>query len=268
MGSSPSIFEKSPQEHAQAAAEELERLREGGIWPPIPAERPGCVRVQFYTYLYRLHDNLRPDMEALVPLEKSGELSLFAVRRLWGLETCSLIDPRPGGLKLGFPMDVNFVPAPTVREMLETYGCMKVIEPYASFETLVKRQTRQIALACASVLHSYGILASAGARADFFAASAFVKRISSKKYRIGQSHYLVINWVTLLILLALTFLYFSPLGHRLYVQGAALIQMIISLRSLEIMIPAAAGTAFLRVAEARTRMLGQENEKMVIVLSG
>ncbi|KAJ7142236.1 hypothetical protein C8R44DRAFT_191694 [Mycena epipterygia] len=90
MGNTPSIFETTPQEHAVATARHLEKQREVVVWPPETVVPPGHVRIQFYSYRYKVRDGLRPDMESILPLEKSGELSLFAVRRLWGLETCSV----------------------------------------------------------------------------------------------------------------------------------------------------------------------------------
>ncbi|KAJ6516737.1 hypothetical protein C8R47DRAFT_1088173 [Mycena vitilis] len=194
MGNLPSIFEKTPQEHAVATARYLEKQREIAIWPPEAVVPPGHARVQFYAYRYKVRDGLRPDMEAILPLEKSGALSLFAVRRLWGLETCSVIDPP--ALKLGFPADPNWLPANVVKQLVAKHGCIKLIEPYTSYETLMKRQLRQVALAVASVTYSWSILARYGAQKDY----ATLHRLATKSYRITKSHHISIDWTHALYL--------------------------------------------------------------------
>ncbi|KAJ7609997.1 hypothetical protein DFH06DRAFT_1485669 [Mycena polygramma] len=206
MGNSPSIFEKTPQEHAVATARYLEKQREIAIWPPEPVVPPGHARVQFYAYRYKVRDGLRPDMEAILPLEKSGALSLFAVRRLWGLETCSVIDPP--ALKLGFPADPNWLPANVVKQLIAKHGCIKLIEPYTSYETLMKRQLRHVALAVASVTYSWSILARYGAQKDF----TTLHRLATKSYHITKSHTIAIDWahaVYLAVFLLITFLVFT-----------------------------------------------------------
>ncbi|KAJ7668096.1 hypothetical protein B0H14DRAFT_3073652 [Mycena olivaceomarginata] len=109
MGSTPSIFVKTPQEHAEAAVWDLEKH----------------VRVEFYAYHYRVRDGLWPDIEAVLPLEKSGELSLSTVRWIWGLETTSIIDPL--NLKLGFPADLNLFPGCIATKQLAKHNCIKLI---------------------------------------------------------------------------------------------------------------------------------------------
>ncbi|KAK7057856.1 hypothetical protein R3P38DRAFT_2843377 [Favolaschia claudopus] len=266
MGNGPSVFERSPQEHAEAAAEELERLRATVIWPPAPLQRPGCVLVQFYAYRYKVRDDLRPDMEALVPLEKSGNLSFHAVRRLWGLETCSMIERRPGHLKLGLPPDLNFLPADTVKKMVERYGCIKVIEPHASYETLIKRQIRYIALAGASFLRSYQILAVASARSDVRATSAFLQRISSKRFYITRSHYIMVDSgaVTRLSLLVLSTLVLWVVRQPIeFLLRAVLWPSVI----LRIIFFVSFGFLFFVAPEYYAEALGLDDEKLVIVLS-
>ncbi|KAJ7469319.1 hypothetical protein B0H11DRAFT_2283806 [Mycena galericulata] len=203
MGNTPSIFETTPQEHAAMTARFLEKQREIVIWPPETSVPSGHVRVQFYAYRYKVRDGLRPDMESVLPLEKSGELSLFAVRRLWGLETCSIIDPLE--LKLGFPVDPNLLPSEVVKELVDKHGCIKVIEPYASYETLAKRQLRHIALACASIAHSWYILARYDAHKDYETLRRFTNRLS-EPYNVSETRY--IDWMRaayLTIFLALIF---------------------------------------------------------------
>ncbi|KAJ7190138.1 hypothetical protein GGX14DRAFT_483725 [Mycena pura] len=174
----PSIFDKLPQEHAEASARTLEKQRETVIWPPETLVPPGHVKVQFYTCRFKVRDGLRPDIEAVFPLDPSGALSLYAVRRLWGLETCSIIDPLQ--LKLGFSADPNFLPARVVNELVTKHGCIKLVEPYASYETLAKREIRQIALACTSILHAWFVLGEAGVRKDCRA----LQRIATREFTI------------------------------------------------------------------------------------
>ncbi|KAJ7722032.1 hypothetical protein B0H16DRAFT_1699449 [Mycena metata] len=193
MGNTPSILEATPQEHALFTARHLEKQRQILIWPPETSVPPGHVQIQFYSYRFQARDALRPDMDAVLSLEKSGALSLFAVRRLWGLETCSIIDPIE--LKLGFPADPNWLSADTVEELVRKHGCIKVIEPYASYETVAKRQLRHIALATLSLLRSYSIIAYAGVRA--------LSRVLAKPC-ITKTHHL--DWTRLGLPLVLFFL--------------------------------------------------------------
>ncbi|KAJ6556225.1 hypothetical protein B0H19DRAFT_1262319 [Mycena capillaripes] len=143
-------------------------------------------------------------MEAVLHLEKSGELSLFAVKRLWGLETCSVIDPSE--LKLGFPADPNYLPASAVKELLSKHGCIKLIEPCTSYETLIKRQLRHIVLAGTSVLHSYSRLARSGAQKDYDT----VCRLAKQPFRISltESRYLEIEGTRALLLSLIVFVLF------------------------------------------------------------
>ncbi|KAJ7032271.1 hypothetical protein C8F04DRAFT_1107781 [Mycena alexandri] len=204
MGHTPSIFEATPQEHALDTARHLEKQRQILIWPPETMVPPGHVLVQFYSYRFQARDQLRPDMEAVLPLEKSGALSLFAMRRLWGLETCSIIDPLE--LRLGFSADPNWLSADVVKELVTKHGSIKVIEPYASYETLVKRQLRHIALAAASLLRSWSILAQAGVRDDYSTLSRLAKQLS--KPRITNSQYL--DWTRIGFLILLILVFYKP----------------------------------------------------------
>ncbi|KAJ7776052.1 hypothetical protein DFH07DRAFT_799107 [Mycena maculata] len=195
MGNNPSLFEQTPQEHAELTARFMEKQRETAIWPPETQVPPGHVLVHFYVYRHKVRDGLRPDMETTLRLEESGELSLYAVRRRWGLETCTIIDPLE--LKLGFPADPNWLPSRVVKELVERQGCIKVIEPYASYETLVKRQLRHIVLACGFIFHSYYIL---------------VRSDVSKDYHTLRRFY--IDWTRagyLVIFLAVVFLIFAAM---------------------------------------------------------
>ncbi|KAJ7189239.1 hypothetical protein C8R46DRAFT_36467 [Mycena filopes] len=248
MGNSPSILERTPHEHGLATARYLEAQREISIWPPETQVPAGHVRVQFYAYRFQVRDGLRPDMEATLPLEKSGALSLFAVRRLWGLETCSIIE-RPE-LKLGFSADPNWLPADIVQQLVKKHNCIKLIEPYASYETLAKRQLRHIAIAGVSLLHSYSILAQSSARNDLHALS---------RLQLTDSAYL--DWVRVGVLSALFYLVFCK--PELLVS---LVDGITPFACLTFLLAA----AFLAVPDAHARWGGLEDRKpmMVVVLAG
>ncbi|KAJ7288801.1 hypothetical protein C8J57DRAFT_1281245 [Mycena rebaudengoi] len=199
MGSNPSVFERTPEEHACATTRHLEKQRATVVWPPETSVPPRCVRVHFYAHRFKVRDGLRPDMEGVLPLTKTGELSLFSVRRLWGLETCLIIDPLE--LKLGFPSDPNWLPAGAVEELVKKHGCIKIIEPYVSYETLVKRNIRHIAMGCISIAHFWYLLVRKDATKDYLALQRLWNRISAR-----------IHWVhaaNLCVVLALIFLVFA-----------------------------------------------------------
>ncbi|KAJ7327419.1 hypothetical protein DFH08DRAFT_940772 [Mycena albidolilacea] len=265
MGSTPSIFEKTPQEHAEAATRDLEKRRETAIWPPqLTLVRPGHARVEFYAYRYRVRDRLRPDIEAVLPLEKSGELSLFTVRRIWGLETSSIIDPLD--LKLGFPADLNLLPACVVTEQLAKHGCIKLIEPYTSCETLIKRQLRHIAVAGMSALHCWFVLALAGARNDY---CRLGKHLSEPIY-VTKTHY--IDWArtaNLTVFLAILFLAFTSIGKDLVFRlGEAVVDTVAASTCLTLSLWACLIALFFVAPEAYAKALEMEDVKLMVVLSG
>ncbi|KAJ7160512.1 hypothetical protein C8R43DRAFT_993176 [Mycena crocata] len=256
MGNTPSIFETTPQEHAAETAEYLDKQREILIWPPETFVPLGHVRVQFYAYRFRVRDGLRPDMESVLPLEKSGELSLFAVRRLWGLETCSIIDPVE--LKLGFPADLNLLPSEVVKELIAKHGCIKLIEPYTSYETLIKRQLRHIALAGTSVLQSYSVLATASARKDYRTLRQVGKRILSNAepyYIFGTRLYIdwsrALHLILLICTVSLLFCYASArsvqrLGHTIAAFITPSIWLTCTYWAVLVVLVAAAGTMYVK----------------------
>ncbi|KAJ7252348.1 hypothetical protein B0H12DRAFT_1117897 [Mycena haematopus] len=267
MGIVSSIFEKTPQEYAEASARYMEKQREIAIWPPEPIVRPGYVRVQFYSYRYKVRDGLRPDMEAGFPLEKSGELSLYAVRRLWGLETSSIIDPLE--LKLGFTADPNWLSAAAVKELVAKHGCIKLIEPYVSYETLIKRQLRHIALASMSALHSWSVLAVAGARHD---CRRLVKRLS-EPYYISKSRYIIIDWARAANLLAfLATLFCIFMGKSIYFKLLrlmdTLVDMVAASAGLTLGFCACLATIFFVAPGGYTKTLEMRDGKLLFVLSG
>ncbi|KAJ7160510.1 hypothetical protein C8R43DRAFT_993167 [Mycena crocata] len=241
MGNTPSIFETTPQEHAAETAESLDKQREILIWPPETFVPPGHVRVQFYAYRFRVRDGLRPDMESVLPLEKSGELSLFAVRRLWGLETCSVL----------------------VKELIAKHGCIKLIEPYTSYETLIKRELRHIALAGTSVLQSYSVLATASARKDYRALRQVGKRVLSNAepyYIFGTRLYIdwsrALHLILLICTVSLLFCYASlifasarsvqSLGHTIAAFIAPSIWLTCTYWAVLVVLVAAAGTMYVK----------------------
>ncbi|KAF7350780.1 hypothetical protein MSAN_01639200 [Mycena sanguinolenta] len=269
MGSAPSILEKTPQEHAEAAAQYLEKQREVAIWPPQPIVPAGYVRVQFYGYRYKVRDGLRPDMETVLPLEKNGDLSLFAVRRLWGLESSSIIDPLE--LKIGFTADPNWLSAGAVKELVAKHGCIKVIEPYASYETLIKRQLRHVALAGISALNSWSVLALAGVRDDSRTMFRLVKHLSGP-YSIGKSR-VVIDWAraaNLVIFLAVLFCLFTGKNICLPLLrlGDAVVNLVAASSGLTLGFWACLATIFFAAPEAYTKTLEMTDEKVLFVLSG
>ncbi|KAF8182749.1 hypothetical protein K438DRAFT_2020787 [Mycena galopus ATCC 62051] len=261
MGNTPSLFDKTPQEHAEAAARYLETQREIAIWPPEPIVRPGHVRVQFYAYRYKVRDGWRPDIETVVPLERFGELSLFSVRRLWGLETSSIIDPLE--LKLGFTADPNWLSAAAVTELVAKHGCIKITEPYASYETLIKRQLRHIALSATSAFHSWSILAMSGARQDYH---TVVTRLS-QPYHIGKTCY-TIDWTRVAVLLAL--LFFILVGKDVYLRilrlGDTVVDGVAASPGLTLGFWAYLATLFVVDAAAHAE-IEEKEEKVMFVLA-
>ncbi|KAJ6579946.1 hypothetical protein DFH09DRAFT_1146192 [Mycena vulgaris] len=266
MGNKPSIFEPTPQEHAVATARYMEKQREIAVWPPEMTVPPGHVRVQFYAYRFKVRDGLRPDMEVVLPLEKSGELSLFTVRRRWGLETCSIIDPPE--MKLGFSADPNWLPADVVKDLLARHGCIKLIEPYASYETCIKRELRHIAVASASIFHSWSILARAGAQNDY---QAIRQRLSEPHY-ITESRYL--DWAraaNLAVLLSVLFLVFAAardIDLGLLSLGDAVVGTVAASPWLSLVFWAGLAALFFSAPEGYAKALELEDCKIMMVLSG
>ncbi|KAF5378853.1 hypothetical protein D9615_006944 [Tricholomella constricta] len=92
IGTSPSVFDKTPLEHTADAAKIRARLpypkrkHFARIKPAIP---PGHIQIRFWMSLLDLHeDDTKPTLEAILPLEVNGGFDLGRVKRLWGLETC------------------------------------------------------------------------------------------------------------------------------------------------------------------------------------
>ncbi|KAF7329307.1 hypothetical protein MKEN_00191800 [Mycena kentingensis (nom. inval.)] len=160
----PSIFDKTPQEHADAYSARLDEQCQTRVWKADAPVAPGYVKVEFFFYRHKVRDGLRPDIEAVVPLEKSGALSLYAVNQMWGLESSLVIDSER--LRLGFSSDPNTLSPNTVKTLLERYGSIKLIEPYASAETHLIRGLRGILLSLGLISSSYLTLASTGAKRD------------------------------------------------------------------------------------------------------
>ncbi|KAJ6477038.1 hypothetical protein C8R45DRAFT_369190 [Mycena sanguinolenta] len=267
MGTAPSILEKTPQEHAETAAQCLEKQRETAIWPPQPIVPPGYVRVQFYGYRYKVRDGCRPDMETVLPLEKSGDVSLFAVRRLWGLETSSIIDPLE--LKIGFTADPNWLSAGAVTELVAKHGCIKLIEPYASHETIIKRLLRHIALAGMSALNSWSILALAGVQDDSRTMVRLVMRLSGP-YHVGKSRF-IIDWAhtaNLVVFLAMLFcLCMGKDYFGLLRLGGAMVDLVATSSALTLGFWACLATIFFAAPEAYAKTSEMTEGKLLFVLS-
>ncbi|KAJ7640571.1 hypothetical protein B0H17DRAFT_1148951 [Mycena rosella] len=264
MGNTPSVFEQTPQEHALATARYMEKQREIAVWPPETAVPPGHVRIQFYAYRYKVRDGFRPDMESVLPLEKSGALSLFAVRRRWGLETCSIIDPPE--MKLGFSADPNWLPAGVVKDLVARHGCIKLIEPYASYETLIKRELRHVALACTSVLYSWAILARDGAKHDY---RTMRQRLSEPMY-VSASCYFdwsrAANLAVLLIVLLLIFASTRDIDLGLMRLGDAMVNTVAASAWMSFGVWASLAVLFFVAPEAHVKALGLEDGKLMLVL--
>ncbi|KAF7288977.1 hypothetical protein MIND_01414300 [Mycena indigotica] len=161
----PSIFDPTPQEHIEAYSALLDQQTATHVWKPALDAPPAHVKVQFFLLRYKVSHNLRPDIQAIIPLESSGSLSLFNVMKMWGLETCVVIDS--DRMRLGFSSDPNYLSAATVKILIDRYGCIKLIEPYVSASTLITRHTRQILVSLGLISQSYLILASNGVKNDF-----------------------------------------------------------------------------------------------------
>ncbi|KAJ7467467.1 hypothetical protein FB451DRAFT_1401476 [Mycena latifolia] len=222
-----------PQEHAQATARYMEKQREIVV-----------------------RDGLRPDMESILRLEKSGDLSLFTIRRRWGLETCSIIDPPE--MKLGFAADPNRLPANVVKDLVEKHGCIKIIEPYASYETLIKRELRQVALACTSIFQSWSILARASAKDDYHAVR---QRLSEPLY-VSESYY--IDWARAVNLGP------SARGADLGLLrfGDAMVDTVAASTCLRFVFWVGLTVLFFAAPEEHAKALGLEDGKLMLVLSG
>ncbi|KAJ7076661.1 hypothetical protein B0H15DRAFT_863464 [Mycena belliarum] len=226
---------------------------------------PTHVRVQFYAYRHQVRDGLRPDMESIVRLEKSGDLSLFAVRRLWGLETSSIIDPHE--MKLGFTADPNWLPASVVKDLIRKHGCIKLIEPYASYETRIKRELRHVALAGISVFNSWSILAHNGVKHDYRA----VRHRLSQPIYVSESRYLdwtrALNLAVFLLVSFFVFAYAMDLDLGLQRFGAAVADTVAASPVLRFACAAGLVALFLAAPEGQMRALGIEEGKIMLVLS-
>ncbi|KAJ7073157.1 hypothetical protein C8F01DRAFT_1106310 [Mycena amicta] len=175
------LFEQTPQEHADDYTALLEEQTATHVWKPIMQVPPGHVKVQFYLHENKVRDNLRPDMQAVLPLESSGELSLYAVRKMWGLDTLAVVTV-PRRLRLASSTDPDRFPAEGVKTLVERCGSIKVIERQTSTSTLIIRHLRQILLSLGLISNSYLILARNGAKHDLRKAHEVITVASKKGY--------------------------------------------------------------------------------------
>ncbi|KAF8069208.1 hypothetical protein FPV67DRAFT_1110494 [Lyophyllum atratum] len=144
-GSGPSLLEKSPKEHivdvatAQARLPYPQRKHIQQLKTEVP---PGHVRVRFYpTFDRKRGFKAKPNLEAVLPLEANGEFDLGRVKRLWGLETCTPIDPVRW--KVVEPGQPDALSPLAVHSLQEFYGIINVIEPCVTVTTLKKREVRE-----------------------------------------------------------------------------------------------------------------------------
>ncbi|ESK88646.1 hypothetical protein Moror_3049 [Moniliophthora roreri MCA 2997] len=99
------------------------------------------IIVKFYSHLYKIRQQLAPDMEAHVMLTRCGGLDVRQVMNLWGLEDCVPIDPMrwtPAPRT-----DVNMLSPLAVRVLTENSGCIMFVEPTISKSTAQKRAFRE-----------------------------------------------------------------------------------------------------------------------------
>ncbi|KAF7365053.1 hypothetical protein MVEN_00376500 [Mycena venus] len=141
---------KSPQELTLATARSIEKQCQLILEPAPYPPPPGYVRVHFYSHLYRIYDKSPPDLAADIPLCRSGGLDLDVVKRQWGLETCLPVDPLRW--KPFQPTHPDYLSAVAVEVLSHGQGCIKVIEPTVSHQTLMQRHTREVVLGMASLV--------------------------------------------------------------------------------------------------------------------
>ncbi|KAF9457600.1 hypothetical protein BDZ94DRAFT_1272796 [Collybia nuda] len=141
FGHGPSIFTKSPQELDFDAIRERNRMSYAmKHFPKREPTPPGYIRVHFFASLDLFRQMERkPNLVALIPLEPSGELDLKRVRDVWGLDSCSPIDPLrwttfgPTSDRLS-PLAVHI--------LAERHAAINFIEPHVSGSTRRKRAIR------------------------------------------------------------------------------------------------------------------------------
>ncbi|KAF8891887.1 hypothetical protein BD779DRAFT_1513669 [Infundibulicybe gibba] len=140
MGNNPSLFIRSPQELAYAHRETLQKHKGLLIRPVLPPPPPGYIRIHYYTGLDRIMQDLPPEIEANMPLDRDGGLRLQKVNDLWGLEECLPIDPMRWEI---FESRFKGRLSPlAVKILSERQGCIQFIEKDPSRITLYKRSCR------------------------------------------------------------------------------------------------------------------------------
>jgi hypothetical protein len=179
-------------------------------------------------------------------------------------DNLKIIDPPE--MKLGFPADPNRLPATVVKALVARHGCIKLIgelspllvlpginrvrliEPYASYETQIKRELRHIALASAAVFTTWSVLARAGAQHDY--------------HRLSL-HRVYIDWARAAKLASVIALIFF-----VYMIDFRQLRATVDTASLSVGLWAGLATLFLAMPEGHAKALGLEDEKLMIVLSG
>ncbi|KAJ7069688.1 hypothetical protein C8F01DRAFT_1245877 [Mycena amicta] len=137
-----SLLTKSPQEHTLATARSAEKKKKLALQPVESSPAPGYIRVHFHSHLFKICDRSPPDIAADIPLSPSGGLDLDVVRRRWGLETCVPVDPLRW--KPFQPTQPNYLSPVAIQILSEGQGCVKVIEPFVSHQTLMQRNARRL----------------------------------------------------------------------------------------------------------------------------
>ncbi|KAG5638573.1 hypothetical protein H0H81_011793 [Sphagnurus paluster] len=89
------------------------------------------VHIRFFQSLNDFRKDFHnPALEAILPLGKDGGFDLERVKRLWGLETCAVIDPMRWELfKPGHPDALSPLAVHTLSDFFES---LNVIEPFVS----------------------------------------------------------------------------------------------------------------------------------------
>ncbi|KAL4079306.1 hypothetical protein J3A83DRAFT_4075156, partial [Scleroderma citrinum] len=133
----PSIFFRTPQEHLES------QWRKGIQLPPTPPERHARV----YVFLdwkegsddKELIQNLLY-LQADVPFEPSGNLSLVRIRSMWGLEKCNPIDHHR---RIAFrAANQDYLSPLAVQVLADKDGVLKLYEPKPSETTIAMREQR------------------------------------------------------------------------------------------------------------------------------
>lgn len=152
------------------------------------------------------------------------------------------------------------------RRLRADYGA----EPYASYETLVKRELRHIAVAGTSVVHSWSLLARLALKKDYKTLCRLTKRLS-EPYYISESRSIAIDWfraVNLVVFLAVLFVIFTFKKNIDFRLGDAVVETVAASTYLTLGFWAGLATLFFIAPGAHAKAMGLEDTKLMFVLSG